>query len=89
MDASRVSLLDDAIRPVRDILQADGADVEVLGWDDDVLALRLRLDEASCAECVLPRASLEQTMLAMLRSSLPSVRAVRLTDPREPGTTEN
>lgn len=75
--------LEGALTPVRETLQADGADVQVAGWNSRVLTLDLRLETVECADCVLPRESLEQTMLLLLQPSLPSLQEVRVTDPRE------
>jgi hypothetical protein len=75
--------LEPCLAPVRDILRPDGADIEVLHWDQHILALRLLLDSVECAECVLSREHLEQTMFQLLHPQLPSLREIRLTDPRE------
>ena len=45
--------------------------------------LRLELEDASCADCVMPRAYLEQVALTVLRRSLPELLAVTIDDPRE------
>ncbi|MQA01196.1 MAG: hypothetical protein GEV07_00175 [Streptosporangiales bacterium] len=78
--------LDDLLAPMREALRADGADVEVLDWDDQSLSVRLVLESVDCEECVLPRASLEQTMLTMLQPGYTGLQDVRLTDPRESGS---
>lgn len=83
MEAPGAQDVDTALTPVREILQPDGADVEILGWDREVLALKLRLEGVNCAECVLPRENLQQTMLTLLQPALPTLREIRLTDPRE------
>jgi hypothetical protein len=49
--------------------------------------LRLVLDTAECAECVIPRKFLETVALDMMRRDLPGVVAVRISDPRESETT--
>lgn len=78
--------LDDLLEPMRVALRADGADVEVLEWDERSLSVRLVLESVDCEECVLPRASLEQTMLTMLQPGYTGLQEVRLTDPRESGS---
>lgn len=76
---SRVS---DALAPFRETLQADGADVEVKDYDGGVLRLRLNIDSASCIDCVLPKAMLEEAILHGLRKHLPDVKHVEVDDPR-------
>lgn len=65
------------ITPVRDILQADGGDVELLSMDEGTVNLRLVIEGAECAECVLPRPMLEEVAAKLL--GVP----VRIDDPRE------
>lgn len=73
------------ITPVREMLQADGIDAELVGSDDTTGTARLRLviDDAECAECVLPRPILETLALKLLKSANPTVTAVQIDDPRE------
>ena len=47
------------------------------------MALRLRLEAANCAECVLPRAMLEGVATGMLQRSVPGITGVSIDDPRE------
>lgn len=65
------------LTPVRDILQADGGDIELVGMEGDVAHLRLLIDGAECAECVLPKPMLEDVAAKLL--GVP----VRIDDPRE------
>ena len=65
------------VSPVRDLIQLDGGDVEVLAEDATGLHLRLILEDAECAECVMPRAVLEEVSSKLLGV------AVRIDDPRE------
>jgi Fe-S cluster biogenesis protein NfuA len=73
-----------AVNEARAIVQADGADLELVGVDDDggEVELRLLIVEAGCAECVMPRQFLEGVVLDILREAVPMVRAVRVDDPR-------
>lgn len=73
------------ITPVRQMLQADGVDAELIGSDDAVGTARLRLviDDAECAECVMPRPFLEALALKLLRETNPGLTAVYIEDPRE------
>jgi hypothetical protein len=65
------------ISPVRDLIQLDGGDVEVLADDGSSVHLRLLLEDAECAECVMPRGVLEEVSSKLLGV------AVRIDDPRE------
>lgn len=64
------------LTPVREILQADGSDVELVGMEGGVARLRLIVEDAACAECVLPRAMLEDVATKLLGVT------VRIDDPR-------
>lgn len=75
-----------ALAPVRELLQLDGADIEVERYVDGVASLRLILDGASCRECVLPRERLEATVAAVLQENLPDLNRVEIDDPREAGS---
>lgn len=70
---------------VDSLLGADGARIAVEGWDDTsgCLSLRLELDTAECAECVVPRPMLDTLLLETLRRHAPVVRAVAVDDPRD------
>jgi Fe-S cluster biogenesis protein NfuA len=71
------------LQPARAILQADGGDIEFVRRDGGSVHLRLLIADASCAECVLPRAMLEPVVFDMLRRSDASITAVSIDDPRE------
>ena len=72
------------LAPVRDLLQLDGGDIELVGFDGAVAELRLIVEGAECAECVLPRPLLEDVALKLLQPGTPGLSAVRIDDPREP-----
>jgi hypothetical protein len=65
------------VSPVRDLIQLDGGDVEVLADDASGVHLRLILTDAECAECVMPKVVLEEVSTKLL--GVP----VRIDDPRE------
>jgi hypothetical protein len=71
------------LTPVRDIIQADGGDIELVSVDGTTAHLRLLLVEAGCAECLLPRPMLEEVALKLLRPTAPDLTGVRIEDPRE------
>ena len=63
------------ISPVRDLIQLDGGDIELVS--EDPLHLRLILEDAECAECVMPKGVLEEVSSKLLG------RPVTIDDPRE------
>jgi hypothetical protein len=73
-----------ALAELRALVQPDGSDLELVGFDaeDGTLSLRLRIDDASCAECVMPVEHLQRIAVDIVRSSMPDVRRVVIDDPR-------
>lgn len=69
-------------------LGPDGARVTVEAWDAATgrLSLRLVLESANCADCVVPRPVLDTLLFETVRRHAPAVRAITLADPREPGS---
>ena len=73
-----------ALAPVRDLLEPDGADIELAGVEGSTARLRLRLENVECTDsCVLPRAMLETLALQMMQPLVPGLAAVAIDDPRE------
>ena len=70
--------------PAQDVLTADGVSLALVELDGEVAHLALSVVDADCAECVLPREMLEPVVLDLLRRSRPTLRAVKIDDPREP-----
>ena len=77
--------LDAGLDAVRVFLGPDGADVTTVGWDEASgrLALRLELEGAECAECVIPQPMLGELMLSAIQEHALAVVAVDLDDPRD------
>jgi hypothetical protein len=71
------------IEEIRALVRPDGSDFELLGFDGGTVRLSLVMEDASCAECVLPRPMLEEIALGILRRTAPDVRQVHIDDPRE------
>jgi hypothetical protein len=66
------------------IVSADGAHLDLLDQQADVVHLRLGLDDASCADCVLPHDRLVDVIEASLRKRTGNdALTVRIDDPRE------
>jgi Fe-S cluster biogenesis protein NfuA len=73
----------DGLATIREMLQADGSDLELLGMDAGTARFKLLLNDPACADCVMPRSYLEPMILRHLQSSRPDVHRVILDDPRE------
>ena len=71
-----------ALESVRSLLQADGADIELVGLEGEVAELRLVLIDANCAECVLPAPLLQDVALRLMQPQVPGLAAVTIDDPR-------
>lgn len=80
MDPGR---LEEALLQVQAIIQADGGDLLLDHVDGGTVHLRLVVETADCAECVLPRPMLEQVAAQMLRPAVPGLDGVVVHDPRE------
>jgi Fe-S cluster biogenesis protein NfuA len=74
-----------ALVEVAALVQADGGDLELVSVDtaSGAVGLRLVLESANCAECVLPRAMLEGVATGMLQRSVPGVTGLTIDDPRD------
>ena len=84
MSASAADLAAE-VDALRRLMQPDGADLEVIAIDpaSGRVELRLILEGASCADCVMPRDLLEAVFRDRLRRTVGSVTAVTVDDPRE------
>ena len=71
------------LEEARQLVQADGGDMELVSTDDGKVSLKLILEGASCVECVMPKEFLEQIVLDMLMRAGHGVSAVAIDDPRE------
>ena len=71
------------LEEARQLVQADGGDMELVSTDNSTVSLKLILEGASCIECVMPREFLEQIVLDMLTRAGHGVSAVTIEDPRE------
>ncbi len=71
-----------ALDQVRAIVQADGSDLELVGATDETVWLRLVIEDASCADCVMPKDILEATALRMMQVEVPAITRVDIDDPR-------
>lgn len=72
------------IEKVRTLVRADGGDLTVVDIEPEagIVHLRLVLEDANCAECVLPAAYIEEIVLRSLQGLAPEVSRVVVDDPR-------
>jgi hypothetical protein len=75
--------LQPAFDEVRTIISADGGDIVLTSVEDGTVNLRLVVEGASCAECILPRPLLEQVTLDIFQRGGTGVTAISIDDPRE------
>jgi Fe-S cluster biogenesis protein NfuA len=73
----------DGLATIREMLQADKSDLELLGIQDGTARFKLLLNDPACADCVMPRSYLEPMILRHLQQTRPDVRQVILDDPRQ------
>lgn len=71
-----------AIEPLVGALRADGADVDVARVEGGSVELQLIVEDASCADCVMPGDVLESLFLDAIVTAGHEVDRVRLADPR-------
>jgi len=72
------------LAPVRELLQPDGADIELIGVDGGTARLRLCLENAECTDtCVMPRSMIAMLALQLMQPLVPGLTAVTVDDPRE------
>jgi Fe-S cluster biogenesis protein NfuA len=74
-----------AMVEVAALVQADGGDLELISVDtaSGAVGLRLLLESANCAECVLPGAMLEGVATGILQRSVPGITVLTIDDPRD------
>lgn len=84
MDVEAVA---DAVDEIARMLRADGADLLLVEADPKTLRVRLelRLEDASCADCVLLPDELARTVSAAIGRRVPGEFELLLDDPRRPG----
>jgi Fe-S cluster biogenesis protein NfuA len=74
--------LEAGLKEIRESLQADHADLEVIGLEGSTARVRLVIGPETCRECIVSKSILESIMLESLRDTMPEVSAVELEDPR-------
>ncbi|HSV78700.1 MAG TPA: hypothetical protein VLK85_05780 [Ramlibacter sp.] len=78
-----------AVEAARELVRADGADLELVSADERRGRIVMRLDVSGlrCEDggaCLVPKALLEPMLLAAMQRELPGEFELRLQDPRQP-----
>lgn len=79
---STVTVVASALDEYRQMLQVDGADLELMGVTDGVVELKLLFGPETCEECVLSKDMLETILLDGLQKQDRSIAQVVVEDPR-------
>lgn len=64
-----------ALKKIRPQLQADGGDVEFVGWDNKSSVVKVRLT-GMCAGCPMAQMTLKQGIETEIKKEIPEVKAV-------------
>ncbi len=75
--------LDEAISPIRKMLQADGADLAVASRENGTITMKLIFWDSVCEECILPGKDLAEMIGSACREGGHDVSEVVIQDPRE------
>ena len=69
-----VDRIEDTLDAIRPALREDGGDVEVVGFDDGVVKLRL---VGACSTCPISTMTVKQGIERRIKSAIPEVREVQ------------
>jgi hypothetical protein len=72
----------DALAPLRQGFQADGADLVVETVTGGHVVVRLVVSDETCLECIVPTSMLERVLATRLAQHVPGFEHVELIDPR-------
>jgi Fe-S cluster biogenesis protein NfuA len=66
--------IEEALKKVRPSLQADGGDVELVGYEDGVVKLRLK---GACGGCPMSQMTLKMGIERILKKEIPEIKEVQ------------
>jgi Fe-S cluster biogenesis protein NfuA len=66
--------IEEALKKVRPSLQADGGDVEFIGYQDGVVKLRLK---GACGGCPMSQMTLKMGIERILKKDIPEIKEVQ------------
>jgi hypothetical protein len=75
----------EAIKEVRDTLQADKADLLVDSVAGDAANVSIVISDEACADCILPKDLLAEMLLMVTQEHCPEIRNIEVYDPRDHG----
>ena len=77
--------MEQVVDDVRAFVSADGADIQIVQFDDAANRLRLRLDltRVECLECVIPPTMLAAMITDRIHRMVSNTLVVEVDDPRE------
>lgn len=83
---SDIGQLNSALAPIREALEADGAQLDVAPVRDGRLPVEVILRPDACGECLLPPEEMQLMILDLVRDADPSIQtvAVEIIQPQEP-----
>ncbi len=67
----------EAIDKIRPSLQADGGDVELVGYEDGIVTVRL---QGACAGCPMSQMTLKNGIERLLKQEIPEIKSVESVD---------
>ena len=67
--------IEEALNSIRPSLQADGGDVEFVGWDDKTKTVQVRLT-GHCVGCPMAQMTLKHGIEAEIKNAVPEVKEV-------------
>ena len=79
-----VSELSEAIGPLRDGFNADGADLVVESAAKDSAVVRLVITDETCLDCIVPYDMLKFIITGPVTKRFPQISSVEVIDPRQP-----
>lgn len=65
--------IEEAIKKIRPMLQADGGDVEFVGVEDGVVKVRL---QGACAGCPMSQMTVKNGIERLLKQEIPEIKSV-------------
>jgi hypothetical protein len=75
----------EAIKGVRDTLQADKADLLVDSVAGETAKVTIVISDEACGDCILPKDLLAEMLMMVTQEDCPEIRNIEVYDPRDHG----
>jgi Fe-S cluster biogenesis protein NfuA len=75
--------LEEGLQKLRRGFQADGADLQLTGWNDGTAEVTLVFGPDVCEECILPKETIKRIVEQTLKEQVNELQEVNIIDPRE------